>query len=62
MITITDEKTATICEALRYWAWDISAFATRDCQCEINALRQLANELEYRLAMQSLHAEEKDDE
>ena len=43
MITITADEATTICEALRYWAWDI-------------------NELEYRIAMRSLHVEEKDAE
>ena len=62
MITITDDETATVCEALRYMAGDMSTVATAHRRLEVNALRTLANELEYRLAMRSLHNGEKDDQ
>ena len=62
MITITADEAATICEALRYQASDMSTVATAHRQREVHALRKLANDLEYRIAMQSLHAGEKDDE
>ena len=61
MITITADETATICEALRYQASDMSTVATAHRRLEVHALRQLANLLEYRIAMRSLH-EEKDNE
>ena len=62
MITISADETATICEALRYQASDMSTVAPAHRRLEVNALRKLANDLEYRIAMQSLHAGEKDDE
>lgn len=62
MITITADETATICEALRYMAGDLTTVATIHRQREVKALFALANELEYRLAIRSLHDGEKDDE
>lgn len=61
MITITADEAATICEVLRAWADELSIVATIHRRLEVKMLRQLANELEYRIAMQSLHAGETDE-